>query len=131
MKLKSKNLKVKTIIALYTLTFTLYTPYASAQAPDPIDLGKDFGFRDITTLGEGTTRLVPAIFSIATVLVVIYFLIAAFKYMKAGANKEDIESAKQMIIHSLIGFILLMLSFLILQFLLARLFGITGLRLIG
>lgn len=115
----------------YFLTGTLITNTLITQAPPKLPLGEKFGFGDIKTLGEGTFRLVPTIFSIATVLVVIYFLIAAFKYMKAGANKEDIESAKQMIIHSLIGFMLLMLAFLILQFLLATLFDIKTLRLIG
>ena len=101
------------------------------QAPEPLRLNSKFALGDIYSLGEGTYRLIPAIFSIATLLVIIYFLLAAFKYMKAGANKEDIEGAKQMITHSLIGFALLMFAFLILQFLLATLFNADGYRIIG
>ena len=69
------------------------------------------------------------IFEIAAFLVIIYFLIGAFKYLKAGGNKEDVEGGKQMITHAIIGFVLLMLSFLVLQFMLFKLFNITDIGL--
>lgn len=97
---------------------------------DEVNIGEEFGFGNITDLGSGTTRLVTPLFSIAATLVVIYFLLGAFKYLKAGANKEDVEGARQMITHAIIGFGLLMLSFLVLQFLLYGLFGITGFQII-
>ena len=104
---------------------------AFAQQPSSLPLKPVFGFGEIETLGEGTSKLVQPMFAIATVLVVVYFLIAAFKYLKAGGNKEDVEGARQMITHSIVGFAILMLAFLILQFLLATLFGINNLRIIG
>lgn len=87
-----------------------------------VNIGKEFGFGDYTSLGAVTTQLVAPFFSIATFLVIFYFLFGAFKYLKAGANKEDVESARQMITHAVIGFALLILSFLIIQFLLSSLF---------
>lgn len=95
-----------------------------------VEIGKEFGFGDITSLGQGTTQLIEPFFSIAAVLVIIYFLLGAFKYLKAGANKEDIAEAKQMIQHAIIGFGILMLSFFILQFLLFQLFGLTMFQII-
>lgn len=88
-----------------------------------VDISKNFGFGNIGSLGEGTTRLVGPIFQIATVLVIAYFLVGAFKYLKAESNKEEIEGARQMIIHAIVGFLILMFAFLILQFILARLFN--------
>ena len=41
--------------------------------PSGIDIGQFFGFGDITSLGEGTSRLVAPFFSIALSLVLIYF----------------------------------------------------------
>lgn len=67
-------------------------------------------------------------FSIASVLVILYFLTGAFKYLRAGANKEEVAGGKQMITHAIIGFLLLMLAFLVLQFMLSSLFGVTGLQ---
>ncbi len=96
-----------------------------------MDIGKNFGFGNIGSLGEGTTRLVLPIFEIAAALVVAYFLVGAFRYLKAESSKEEIEGAKHMITHGIIGFIILMLTFLILQFILAKLFNVESLKIIG
>lgn len=80
-------------------------------------------------MGQATSLLVPPVFSIAAFLVILYFLLGAFKYFKAGGNKEDIEAAKQMIIHSIIGFLLLMLAFLVIQFI-PQFFNLPGLDII-
>lgn len=87
-----------------------------------VDISKFFGFGDIPSLGEGTSRLVLPAFEISAVAVILYFLMGAFKYLTAGDNKEQLESARKMIIHAIIGFIILMFAFLILQFLLSSLF---------
>lgn len=87
-----------------------------------VDISKFFGFGDIQSLGEGTSRLVLPAFEISAVAVILYFLIGAFKYLAAEGNKEKLEAARQMIYHAIIGFIILMLAFLILQFLLSSLF---------
>lgn len=94
--------------------------------PSPIPIGEKFGFGNIKTLGEATSKLVGPAFAITAVLVILYFLFGAFRYLRAGANKEEIEGARQMIFHAIIGFFILMMAFLVLQFLLSSLFGITG-----
>lgn len=93
-----------------------------------VRIGDYFGFGDIKSLGEGTTQLVAPFFSIAAVLVIIYFLIGAFKYLRSGGNKEEVEGARQIITHSMIGFIILIFTFFITQFLLSTLFGISAFR---
>ena len=90
-----------------------------------------FGFGDIGSLGQGTSQLVMPIFSVAAFLVILYFLLGAFKYLRSGNNKEETADARQMISHAIVGFIILMFAFLILQFILDRLFNITDLKIIG
>lgn len=106
---------------------SLVTPAYAASA----DLSKIFGFGDLTSLGQGISRFVVPIFSIAATGVVFYFVIAAFRYLTSGGDKEQLAKAKAMITHALIGFILLMLSFLIIQIFISALFGTSGLRVIG
>mgnify|MGYP001567243384 FL=1 len=89
-----------------------------------VDIGGEFAFGDIQTLGEGVTRLVTPTFSLATVSVVIYFLIGAFKYLISGGDKEAVAGARGMMTHALIGFAILMFAFLILDVL----FGIFGIQ---
>ena len=89
-----------------------------------VNIGSEFGFagREFDNLGSAITQLVNPGFSIAASLVIIYFLWGAFKYLQAGENKEEVLAAKQMIMHAIIGFIILMFAFLILQVLLGNVF---------
>lgn len=106
------------------------TPHVPTNSTG-VDIGSFFGFGDITSLGCGTTKIVGPIFEIAAFLVILYFLLGAFKFLRAGGNKEETEGGRQMINHAIIGFIMLMFAFFILQFLLSRLFDVTDLRIIG
>ncbi len=81
-----------------------------------VDIGNEYGFGYIKSLGEGVSLLVNPTFSIAIAVVVIYFLVGAFKYLTAAGNKDAIAAARAMIIHAIIGFIILIFAFLILQF---------------
>lgn len=103
----------------------LTTHYFLPTAHAAVDISKEYGFGDITSLGQGINRLVPAAFSIATTAVVIYFVYAAFKYTTSGGDKEEVANAQKMITHSVIGFVLLMFLFLFVEFLFGRLFGIN------
>lgn len=87
-----------------------------------IPIGDNFGFGNIGSLGEATSKLVDPGFAIAATLVIIYFLWGAFKYLQAGETKEDVSAAKQMISHAIVGFIILMFAFLILKLILSSVF---------
>lgn len=93
------------------------------------DIGSCFGFGGFKSLGQATSSLVMPIFSLAAAAVVIYFLFGAFKLLTSGGNKEEVAAARNMITHAIIGFIILMFAFFILQFLLSSLFKITGFQL--
>lgn len=134
-KLKAQNLKRKTefkILKLFSFTLLFYlltfTFLASPVYAD-VKIGEKFGFGDIPSLGEATSRIVTPIFSIAAAAVIIFFLFGAFKWLKSGGNKEEIAGARQIITHTIAGFILLIFAFLILQFLLSSLFGIKDFQL--
>lgn len=94
-----------------------------------IDLSKEFGFGNINSLAEGINRLTAPAFSIAAIAVVFYFIIGAFKFLTSGGDKGAVESARNMITHAIIGFLLLMAMFLILKFI-PEYFGLTGFEII-
>jgi len=120
----SLQFTVLLMLLLYPVTYNLFPIHAQ------VDIGKEYAFGDIKSLGEGTDRLVGPTFSIATVAVVMYFLFGAFKILTAGADKEAMGNARNMITHAIIGFVILMFAFLILQFLLSSLFGIKDFQII-
>ncbi len=88
-----------------------------------VDISKEYGFGDLASLSQGVDRLVYPAFSLALLAVTIYFVYAGVKYTLSGGDKEAVGEARKMITHSVIGFILLMFLFLILNFLFYRLFG--------
>lgn len=113
---------------VYSLSFIVLIAYPS-YAYAEVNIGKEFGFGEITSLGQMVSQLVPTAFALAAVAVIIYFLIGSFKFLTSGGDKEAVAGARGMITHAIIGFIILIFAFLIVQFLLANLFGLTGFQL--
>lgn len=68
------------------------------------------------SLGTVVKVLVPLAFWIAALMVVFYFIIAAFELITSQGDKAHIVSARSKIYHSIIGFILLIAIFLIMQY---------------
>ncbi len=95
-----------------------------------VDISQKFGFGGYKSLGEITSRMVTPAFSIAVAAVVLYFLFGAFKFIQSRGNKEEVAAAQSILTHAVIGFIILMFTFLILQFVLSSLFGVTGFQII-
>lgn len=89
-----------------------------------------FGFGKINTLGEGLDKIVPLVFAIAGILVVFYFLLGAFDLITSQGDKNAVASAQAKITHAIIGLVLLVLLFLVLQYL-PEAIGLSGFKIIG
>lgn len=96
---------------------------SKVYAQEPVKIGKEFGFGDITSLGLGLDRLVPLAFAIAALMVVFYFLLGAFELIYSQGDKNAVAAAQAKITHAIIGFVMLILLFLVLQFLPVALLG--------
>ena len=68
------------------------------------------------TLAYFIRLLLPIGFSIAALMVVFYFLIGAFELITSQGDKSHIVSARAKIYHAMIGFLLLILLFLVMQY---------------
>lgn len=88
--------------------------YAALQPPRYI--ATEFGFGNIGSLGDFTHALIPLAFSIAAIMVVFYFLIGALELITSQGDKAHIVSARAKIYHSIIGFVLLIALFFIMQY---------------
>lgn len=110
----------KYIFTFLTIIYLTLVKKVSAE----VKLEDVYAFGDIKTLGEGLDRLTGPAFAIATTAVVIYFLIGGVKFLLSGGDKAQIEGAQKMITHAIIGFIILIFAYLILQFI-PQIFGIN------
>lgn len=106
------------LIGFVSLTtyYLLLTTDSYAQAISPVPLSQAYGFGWINSLAEGTNLLVGPAFAIAALAVTVYFIIGGLRFLLSGGDKDSIAKARGMITHAVIGFILLMLTFIILQF---------------
>lgn len=103
----------------------MFAKEAFAQHPvtgtNPIPIGPvagnpgQFGL-GYDSLGAAVSLLVVPAFSIAAMMVVVYFLIAAFELITSQGDKAHIVSARAKIYHAIIGLILLLVLFLFLQY---------------
>ncbi len=109
------------------MMYTLFLP-TTAYAK-PADLSQEYAFGPINSLGEGLTTLVRVGFEIGTTVVVIYFLIAAYQIITSAGDKNALAGAQSRMTHSIIGIILLVMLFSILQFI-PSFFGIENFKLI-
>lgn len=110
--------RVKTT-AILLLLYTLYAIPSNVSAEVKIE--DEFGFGHITTLGDVISKVVPAIFSIAALIVIIWFLIGAYNYITSAGDKEKVSGARGQITHAIIGLILLLLSYIALPFIFSSL----------
>jgi hypothetical protein len=101
-----------------------------AQARTGVDLSGEYKFGGVNSLAEGLGYLIGPMFEIAGIAVVIYFLYGAIKFLFSGGDKEGIKSGKDMIVHGIIGLFLLVMMFLVLQYI-PSYFGLTGFKIIG
>jgi hypothetical protein len=94
----------------------------------PVSIGENYAFGGIKSFGEGLGYLVNPAFSLAGILLIIWFLWGTFDILVSGGDKEKVAAGRNKITHVIIGFMLLILMFLVLQFI-PRFFGLKGFEL--
>jgi hypothetical protein len=104
-----------TLISLALLSSPALIPPAYAQ--DTVNLADEYAFGNIGSFGGLLHLIEPMVFVIASVAVVFYFAIGAFRWIVSGGDKSALEGARNMMTHAIIGFFMLILVFLLVQYL--------------
>lgn len=73
--------------------------------------------QNLDNLGKIITELVPYIFGIAGILLLVYLVLGGFGIMNSKGDPKAIEGAKQKITYALVGFIIIFVSFWLVQIL--------------
>ena len=93
----------------------LFSIIPTVYAAD-IDLNQQYGFAKFGSIGSLLHTLEPMMFSIATIGVIFYFAIGAFKWITSGGDKNALDGARNMMTHAVIGIFMLIMLFLVLQY---------------
>ena len=90
---------------------------------EAVNIGTEFGFGKYESLGDFVALLIPLAFSVASIMVTFYFIIAALEMITSQGDKGHLVSARSKIYHSIIGFILLILIFILMQYIIPAILG--------
>jgi predicted secreted protein len=112
--------------------------FMSAMAILPIAASAQFEIGDflpnlVTPFGpsEGLLGVVGTAitlaFGVAGLVAVIYLIIGGFNYVTAGGNPEAVEMAKTTIVNAIIGLLVILVSYLIVQFIMTQIGANPGL----
>lgn len=91
-----------------------------------VDIGGSKGayaFGNFQNFGAALQPLVNPMFAIAGTIVFVYFIVGAFRMVTSNGDKNIIASAREEMYHGIIGFILLILLFLVVRYLPAFFLG--------
>ncbi|HSX48985.1 MAG TPA: pilin [Candidatus Saccharimonadales bacterium] len=78
-----------------------------------------------TTLGDIINKAIPWIFTISGMILLIYLIFGGIQLMLSGGDPKNAGAAKAHITNALVGFIIIFVSFWIVQ-LVGVIFGLSG-----
>jgi hypothetical protein len=95
----------------------LYTLLAATQKVDPGDIGvKD----PVTNANTLITNVLTTVYTWAGILCVIIIIVGAYLYVTSNANAQRIKRAKDAITYALVGLVVIMMAFVITQFVIGK-----------
>lgn len=126
--------KIFKIFILTTVTiFFISVANIHAVIPDggsgnlPKSEAEQFGgFTYSGLIGQVITRILPIILTIAGFITVIVIIISGIQFVLSSGNPEAAAAAKNRLIYAIVGFIIIVLAFAILQIVNRIFLGNTG-----
>lgn len=113
MKKQISWVKVAQISALVlTFVFAL-TPVAFAQFQNPNCGGT--GLPCDTSITAFILKIINIALAVAGLIAVLFLIIGGFRYITSAGNEETAEQAKKIIVNSIIGIVVIILSFVIVR----------------
>ncbi len=100
-----------------SLLLALVTLLCPTRVQAAVELSGNFAFGSVKSFGELISYLVPTAFIVAGIMLAFFFFTASFDMIISQGDKNATAAAREKIVHAIIGFILLVLSFIIVRYL--------------
>lgn len=114
----SKIMKIANVVTICLALVLVITPFlagAQFQVPDAGGTGLGGGLGSETTLTGFILRVINIALALAGLIAVLFMIIGGFRYITAGGNQDNAELGKKTILNSVIGIIVIILSFVIVR----------------
>ena len=101
-------------ISALVLTFVFaLSPLAFAQFQIPSGSGS--GLPNDTSISTFIIRIINIALTVAGLIAVLFLIVGGFRYITSAGNEETAEQAKKIITNSIIGIVVIILSFVIVR----------------
>jgi hypothetical protein len=113
-----KLMKIANVLTICLALVLVITPFlagAQFQIPDSSGTGLGGGLGAETTLTGFILRVINIALALAGLIAVLFMIIGGFRYITAGGNTDSAELGKKTILNSVIGIIVIILSFVIVR----------------
>jgi len=77
-------------------------------------------FSSSWTLMDVISTIINLAFAIAGIVAVVYLIMGGFNYVTAGGNPEAVDGAKTTLVNAIIGLVVILVSYLIIQFVMSQ-----------
>ena len=111
-------MKIKTFLALSGIISMGLLPLVGLAQTSPVE---------VPTIGplDALKNIRNWLFTFLLIVAVIFFILAAYDFVTAGGNTEKVESARQKVIYGVIGLIVAIMAYGLVDFVLKNI-GSTG-----
>lgn len=125
--MKSRQMKrIYTSSSIAVAATLLAAVPAFAAEPEKLTVAAPFGL-DNLTFGVVLTFLINAAFVIAAVLALVFLIWGGINWITSGGDADGVKSARDRIIAAIIGLIVVILSYFLLNFVLSDILGVGSL----
>jgi len=76
-----------------------------------------------SSVGDLISDILSVVFSVAGVIVLIYLIVGGFTYLTSGGNEKQVTDAKNKILYSIIGLVIIAAAFALKTFILKTIIG--------
>lgn len=126
-----KKIRIFALIVFIQLSLLAIGSHADAQAGDPcvqgancnpLPGGKTFDL----LLEEVKTDILKIVYMVIGGVIIVSFVLAGFKYLKAQGDPGKIEEANKMVLWAILGVIVIILAWSIMSFVNIQIFGLQN-----
>lgn len=112
-----KSKKIFIILSLLAISLILIAPAVFAQDPLGMNSANNIGLPNSSSADprEVAVNVVRYLMTFLGIIAVVVILIGGFKWMVAGGNDDKIAEAKKMLIAGIIGLIIIISAYAIVQ----------------
>lgn len=118
-----KKVVTKASLALFSSLALVSPAFAQIIVPEcPAELQA----KNLCSLTRVITIILNAILAVVGIIALIYLVIGGLRYITSSGNPDAVEGAKNQILYAIIGIIVVVLAWALVNFVLFRLFGSPG-----